>query len=105
MGWMIQHARHAPSYGAMKVLIAELKRVLPADHLAPLDPLIAGVCGTGGCHFDLTPGQAWATARALDAAEARMKWRPSSRRHLPLVRDLATAADTAHRTRQPWRWR
>lgn len=101
MGWTIQHA---PGHTNTRpcALVADALRAaqakLPRQRAAALDILL----GRSGDPFELTPKQAGQIRDALNAAARRIVLR--DRRYLVVIRDLAKAADTAHRSGRPWRW-
>lgn len=101
MGWTIQHipgrTDQRPAALVADALWAAQSK-LPTHQANALGHLL----GRSGDPFELTPQQAGQIRDALNAAARRIKIR--DRRYLVVIRDLAKAADTAHRSGRPWRW-
>lgn len=101
MGWTIQHipgrTENRP-YTLLANALEAAQAKLPPKQAVALDIIL----GRSGDPFELTPKQAAEIRDALNAAARRIVFR--DRRYLVVIRDLAEAADTAHRSGRPWCW-
>lgn len=107
MDWTIQYlpgkTKNRPRGAVIEAVNAGLAVKLPLQHEAWLCDLRAKLNSPDGtATFDHL--QAAGIGQALAAAAKKLRLKPGARKHLPLLRDLATAAGTAARSRQPWRW-
>ncbi|MDT0306110.1 hypothetical protein RM780_03920 [Streptomyces sp. DSM 44917] len=104
MGWNIQHLDHTRSYTQIANLMRHAERELTVSEFRPLAPLAEY---RTDCWIELTNAQAGQIRDALHLLAQRLRSKRFSRdAHgwAIFARDLAQAADTAHRTGRPWRW-